>query len=137
MKWFFDFKKLKTMKHGMHNNLKAIKKKLKKWYDQLIQRKKFKECNFKAYLFSRKLKYKGVSPFIICKPYSNWENATFDGLSHVNGMVSCFSTFLWILIFLLFDFFSFRWINPSQLLDLCFEGHIRKMESMKQCKRTF
>ena len=71
MKWFFDFKKVKTMKHGMHNNLKAIKKKLKKWYDQLIQRKKFKECNFKAYLFSRKLKYKGVSLFIICKPYSN------------------------------------------------------------------
>ena len=26
MKWFFDFKKVKTMKHGMHNNSKTIKK---------------------------------------------------------------------------------------------------------------
>ena len=29
-------KKVKTMKHGMHNNSKTMKKKLKEWHDQLI-----------------------------------------------------------------------------------------------------
>ena len=71
IKGCFGLKKAKTMKHGMHNNLKAIKKKLKKWHDQLIQRNKFKEGYFKAYPFAGKLKYRGVGPFIVCKPYSN------------------------------------------------------------------
>ena len=29
MKWSFDYKKLKTMKHGVHNNPKTMKKKFK------------------------------------------------------------------------------------------------------------
>ena len=29
IKWSFDFKKVKAMKHGMHNNSKTMKKKLK------------------------------------------------------------------------------------------------------------
>ena len=33
MKWSFGFKKVKTMKHGVHNNLKTMKKKLKEWHD--------------------------------------------------------------------------------------------------------
>ena len=43
MKWSFSLKKVKTMKHGVHNNSKAMKKKLKEWHDQLIQKNKFKE----------------------------------------------------------------------------------------------
>ncbi|RVW76607.1 hypothetical protein CK203_048711 [Vitis vinifera] len=71
MKWSFNFKKVKTMKHGLHNNLKTMKKKLKEWHDQLIQKNKFKEGYFKPHLFPRKLKYQGVGPFIVCKPYPN------------------------------------------------------------------
>ncbi|KAL6318217.1 hypothetical protein AAG906_035723 [Vitis piasezkii] len=71
MKWSFGLKKVKTMKHGMHNNSKTMKKKLKEWHDQLIQKNKLKEGYFKPHLFSRKLKYQGVGPFIVCKPYPN------------------------------------------------------------------
>ncbi|CBI35253.3 unnamed protein product, partial [Vitis vinifera] len=42
MKWSFGLKKVKTMKHGVHNNPKTMKKKLKEWHDQLIQKNKFK-----------------------------------------------------------------------------------------------
>ncbi|RVW42635.1 hypothetical protein CK203_098289 [Vitis vinifera] len=72
MKWSFSLKKVKTMKHGVHNNLKTMKKKkLKEWYDQLIQKNKFKEGYFKPHVFMRKLKYQGVGPFIVCKSYPN------------------------------------------------------------------
>ena len=71
MKWSFSFKKVKTMKHGVHNNPKTMKKKLKEWHDQLIQKNKFKEGYFKPYIFPGKLKYQGVGPFIVCKPYPN------------------------------------------------------------------
>ena len=71
MKWSFILKKVKTMKYGMHNNSKTMKKKFKEWYDQLIQKNKFKEGYFKPHLFSGKLKYQGVSQFIVCKPYPN------------------------------------------------------------------
>ncbi|XP_034689198.1 uncharacterized protein LOC117917081 [Vitis riparia] len=50
MKWSFSFKKVKTMKHGVHNNPKTMKKKIKEWHDQLIQKNKFKEGYFKPYL---------------------------------------------------------------------------------------
>ena len=59
------------MKHGMKNNPKTMKKKLKEWHDQLIQKNKFKEGYFKPHIFPRKLKYQGVSPFIVCKSYPN------------------------------------------------------------------
>ena len=55
IKWSFDFKKVKAMKHGMHNNSKTMKKKLKEWHDQLIQKNKFKEGYFKPHIFSGKL----------------------------------------------------------------------------------
>ena len=42
MKWSFGLKKVKTMKHGVHNNPKTMKKKLKEWHDQLIKKNKFK-----------------------------------------------------------------------------------------------
>ncbi|KAL6312322.1 hypothetical protein AAG906_007992 [Vitis piasezkii] len=71
MKWSFSFKKVKTMKHGRHNNPKTMKKKLKEWHNQLIQKNKFKEGFFKPHVFPRKLKYQGVGPFIVCKPYPN------------------------------------------------------------------
>ncbi|RVW43052.1 hypothetical protein CK203_090068 [Vitis vinifera] len=71
MKWSFSFKKVKTMKHGVHNNPKTMKKKLKEWHDQLIQKNKFKEGYFKPHIFPGKLKYQGVGPFIVCKPYPN------------------------------------------------------------------
>ncbi|RVW83972.1 hypothetical protein CK203_047320 [Vitis vinifera] len=71
MKWSFSFKKVKTMKHDVHNNPKIMKKKLKEWHDQLIQKNKFKEGYFKPHFFSGKLKYQGVGPFIVCKPYPN------------------------------------------------------------------
>ena len=71
MKWSFSLKKVKTMKHGVHNNSKAMKKKLKEWHDQLIQKNKFKEGYFKPHIFPRKLKYQGVGLFIVCKPYPN------------------------------------------------------------------
>nr|CAN81168.1 hypothetical protein VITISV_022917 [Vitis vinifera] len=68
MKWSFSFKKVKTMKHGVHNNPKTMKK---EWHDQLIQKNKFKEGYFKPHIFPGKLKYQGVGPFIVCKPYPN------------------------------------------------------------------
>ncbi|XP_034689130.1 uncharacterized protein LOC117917001 [Vitis riparia] len=71
MKWSFSSKKVKTMKHGVKNNPKTMKKKLKEWHDQLIQKKKFKEGYFKPHIFLGKLKYQGVGPFIVCKPYPN------------------------------------------------------------------
>ncbi|KAL6336501.1 hypothetical protein AAG906_022442 [Vitis piasezkii] len=71
MKWSFSFKKVETMKHGMKNNPKTMKKKLKEWHDQLIQKNKFKEGYFKPHIFPGKLKYQGVGPFIVCKPYPN------------------------------------------------------------------
>ncbi|KAL6310898.1 hypothetical protein AAG906_031235 [Vitis piasezkii] len=67
----FQNLKVKTMKHGVHNNPKTMKKKLKEWHDQLIQKNKFKEGYFKPHFFSGKLKYRGVGPFIVCKPYPN------------------------------------------------------------------
>ena len=71
MKWSFGFKKVKTMKHGVHNNPKTMKKKLKEWHDQLIQKNKFKEGYFKPHIFLRKFKYQGVGSFVVCKPYPN------------------------------------------------------------------
>ena len=54
MKWSFSLKKVKTMKHGVHSNSKAMKKKLKEWHDKLIQKNKFKEGYFKPHVFSEK-----------------------------------------------------------------------------------
>ena len=59
------------MKHGVHNNSKTMKKRLKERHDQLIQKNKFKEGYFKPHLFPGKLKYQGVGPFIVCKSYPN------------------------------------------------------------------
>ena len=68
MKWSFSFKKVKTMKHGVHNNPKTMKK---EWHDQLIQKNKFKEGYFEPHIFLRKLKYQGVGLFIVSKSYPN------------------------------------------------------------------
>ena len=59
------------MKHGVHNNPKTMKKKLKEWHDQLIQKNKFKEGYFKPHIFFFFFKYQGAGSFVVCKPYPN------------------------------------------------------------------
>ena len=70
------------MKHDMQNNSNAIKKKLKEWHDQFIQKNKFKEGYFKAHIFPRKLKYQGVGLLIIFKSYCGPSPDPLTGATH-------------------------------------------------------
>ena len=58
MKWSFGVKKVKTMKHDTYNNPKTMKKKLKEWHDQIIQRTSSKKVISSHIFFQESLSTK-------------------------------------------------------------------------------
>ena len=77
LKRFLDINELEELCNDAYLNSKIAKNKLKKWHDQLIACKNFKQgdqvllYDSKLHLFSGKLKSRWTSPFIIYKVYPN------------------------------------------------------------------
>ena len=71
LKRFLDINELEELQNDAYLNLKIAKDKLKKWHDQLIASKNFKQGNqvllydSKLHLFSGKLKSRWTGPFVI------------------------------------------------------------------------
>ena len=71
LKRFLDINELEELRNEAYFNSKIAKYKLKKWHDQLIARKNFKQggqvllYDSKLHLFPRKLKSRWTGPFTI------------------------------------------------------------------------
>ena len=77
LKRLLDINELEDLRNDAYSNSKIAKDKLKKWHDQLIARKNFKQgdqvllYNFKVHLFPGKLKSRRTGPFTIHQVYLN------------------------------------------------------------------
>ena len=77
LKRLLDISELEELRNDAYFNSKIEKDKLKKWHDQLIARKNFKQGDHvllydsKLHLFSGKLKSRWTSPFIVHQVYLN------------------------------------------------------------------
>ena len=94
-KRLLDINELKELRNDAHLNSKIAKDRLKKWHDQLIARKNFKQgdqvllYDSKIHLFPSKLKSRWTGPFIIHQVYLNGSVDLLDSkdsrLFKVNG----------------------------------------------------
>ena len=72
-----DINELEELRNDAYFNSKIAKDKLKRWHDQLLARKNFKQgdqvllCDSKLHLFSGKLKSRRTGPFTIQEVYPN------------------------------------------------------------------
>ena len=77
LKRLLDIKELEELRNDAYFNSKIAKDKLKKWHDQLIARKRFKQgdqvllYDSKLHLFLGKLKSRWTGPFTIQEVYLN------------------------------------------------------------------
>ena len=77
LKRLLDINEIEELRNDVYLNSKIAKDKLKKWHDQLITRKNFKQgdqvllYDSKLHLFPGKLKSRWTGPFIIHKVYLN------------------------------------------------------------------
>ena len=77
LKRLLDINELKELRNDASFNSNIAKDRLKRWHDQLIARKNFKQgdqvllYDSKIHLFSSKLKSRWTSPFIIHQVYIN------------------------------------------------------------------
>ena len=77
LKRFLDINELEELRNDAYLNSKIAKDRLKKWYDQLISRKNFKQgdqvllYDSKLHLFLGKLKLRCTGPLIIHQVYRN------------------------------------------------------------------
>ena len=77
LKRLLDINELEELRNDAYFNSKISKYRLKKWHDQLIARKNFKQgdqvllYDFKLNLFSGKLKSRWTGPFIVYQVYLN------------------------------------------------------------------
>ena len=71
LKRILDINELEELRNDAYFNLRIAKDKLKKWHDQLIARKNFKQgdqvllYDSKLHLFPSKLKSRWIRPFTI------------------------------------------------------------------------
>ena len=76
-KRFLDINELEELRNDAYFNSKIAKDGLKKWHDQLIARKNFKQgdqvllYDSKLHLFPSKLKSRWTGPFIIHQVHAN------------------------------------------------------------------
>ena len=95
LKRLLDINELEELRNDAYFNLRIAKYKLKKWHDQLIARKNFKQgdqvliYNSKLHLFPGKLKSRWTGPFTIQEVYLNGSiyllNSKDSRMSKVNG----------------------------------------------------
>ena len=95
LKRLIDINELEELRNDAYLNMKIAKDRLKKWLDQLIARKNFKQrdqvllYDSKLHLFPRKLKSRWTGPFIIHQVYLNGSmdllNSKDDRVFKVNG----------------------------------------------------
>ena len=77
LKRLLDINELEELRNDAYSNSKIAKDKLKKWYDQLIARKNFKQGDHvllydsKLHFFPGKLKSRWIGPFTIHQVYLN------------------------------------------------------------------
>ena len=77
LKRLLDINELEELRNDAYFNSRISKDKLKKWHDQLIARKNFKQgdqvllYDSKFHLFPGKLKSRWTGPFTILEVYSN------------------------------------------------------------------
>ena len=77
LKRFLDINELEELRNDAYLNLKIAKDRLKKWHDQLIASKNFKQgdqvllYDSKLHLFPSKLKSRWTSPLVIHQVYPN------------------------------------------------------------------
>ena len=77
LKRLLDINELEELRNDAYFNSKIAKYRLKKWHDQLIARKNFKQgdqvllYDSKLNLFSGKLKSRWTGPFIVYQVYLN------------------------------------------------------------------
>ena len=77
LKRFLDINELEELRNDAYLNSKIAKDRLKKWHDQLIARKNFKQgdqvllYDSKLHLFPGMLKSRWTSPFVIHQVYPN------------------------------------------------------------------
>ena len=95
LKRLLDINELEELRNDAYFNSNIEKDKLKKWHDQLIARKHFKEgdqvllYDSKLHLFPGKLKSRWTGPFTIQEVYLNGSvdlfNSKDNGVFKVNG----------------------------------------------------
>ena len=95
LKRFHDINELEELRNDAYSNSKIEKYKLKKWHDQLIARKNFKQgdqvllYDSKLHLFPSKLKSRWTEPFTIHQVYLNGSvdilNSKDNRVFKVNG----------------------------------------------------
>ena len=95
LKRLLDINELEELRNDAYFNSKIVKDKLKKWHDQLIARKNFKQgdrlllYDSKLHLFLGKLKSRWTGPFPIQEVYPNGSvdllNSKDNRVFKVNG----------------------------------------------------
>ena len=95
LKRVLDINKLEELRNDAYFNSKIAKDRLKKWHDQLIARKNFKQgdqmllYDSKVHLFPGKLKSRWIGPFIVHKVQLNGSvdllNSKDNKVFKVNG----------------------------------------------------
>ena len=95
LKRFLDINELEELQNDAYLNSKIAKDRLKKWHDQLIASKIFKQGNqvllydSKLHLFPGKLKSRWTRPFVIYQVYPNGAvdmlNSRDNKIFKVNG----------------------------------------------------
>ena len=95
LKRLLDINELEELRNDAFFNSKIVKDKLKKWHDQLIAHKNFKQgdrvllYDSKLHLFPSKLKSRWIGPFTIQEVYSNGSvdllNSKDNRVLKVNG----------------------------------------------------
>ena len=95
LKRLLDISEIEELRNNAYFNSKIAKDRLKKWHDQLIARKNFKQgdqvllYDSKLHLFPGKLKSRSTGPFIIHQVYLNGSvdhlNSNDSKVFKVNG----------------------------------------------------
>ena len=95
LKRLLNINELEELRNDAYFNSKIVKDRLKKWHDQLIARKKFKQgdqvllYDSKLHFFPGKLKSRWTGPFIIHQVYCNGSvnllNSKDNRVFKVNG----------------------------------------------------
>ena len=95
LKSLLDINELEELRNDAYFNSRIVKDKLKKWHDQLIARKNFKQgdqvllYDSKLHLFPGKLKSRWIRPFTIQEVYPNGSvdllNSKDNRVFKVNG----------------------------------------------------
>ena len=95
LKRLHDINELEELRNDAYFNSKIVKDKLKKWHDQLIVRKNFKQgdqvllYDSKLHIFPSKLKSRWTGPFTIHQVYINGSvdllNSKDNRVFKVNG----------------------------------------------------